>query len=356
MRIATTILQLQSKRRLVALVGVLAILLGVGIGYNLTSFPPKSRQYAVGTSSTRVLVDTPSSQIVAVNPAGLELLSVRANLLASLMVNGPIKTLIAQQAGLRPEQLYGIAQSAPSPVTSPTPPAQAFVLTTAVLSDTDVSNPGGSELPVIDISTQAPSAAGAARLADAAVAGLQQYIKSEGAAEGLPTSQRIRVSSFAVPQGVESMRGPGTSEVLLIVIVAFVVGCALIVLIPRLKSDSRRVPDGAAVHEFIPPARWAGGTVHEFDPGRRAWAAGVVAESGPALGDREGRAVRESDHGRAESTRGAVRGVDQLRDVQQHRGDDHGPDATAAGGEKLHGLRPFSAALRAVRGTQESGL
>ena len=250
MGIATIIYGLWSRRRLVACAGILAILAGCTLGYNIFSFPPKSRHYEVGTATARVLVDTPSSQIVDVDPAGLDFVTSRANLLASVMVNGPIKTAIAQRVGLEPDQIYGIAESAQSPITSPTPPARGYVLTTTVLDDTDLSNPAGNQLPIIDIATQAPNAASAVGLANAAVAGLQHYLASQATVEQIPVSRRIRVTSLGAAQGAESVRGPRSSVVFGIAIVTFIACCAIILLIPRLKRDWRDASTGEADHEF----------------------------------------------------------------------------------------------------------
>lgn len=250
MGIAAIVYGLWSRRRLVACTGLLAIFAGCAVGYNIFSFPPKGRQYEVGAATARVLVDTPSSQIVAVDPPGLGFVTSRANLLASLMVNGPIKTVIAQRVGLQPDQVYGIAESAQSPTTSPTPPARGFVITTTVPQSTDLSNPGGNQLPIIDIATQAPNAASAVRLANAAVAGLQQYLDSQATAQQIPVSRRIRVTSLGAAQGVESVRGPRSLVAFGIAIVTFVAGCAVILLIPRLKRDWRDASIREAVHEI----------------------------------------------------------------------------------------------------------
>lgn len=297
MGIAAIIYGLWSRRRLVACAGLVAILAGCAVGYNIFSFPPKSRQYWIGTATARVLVDTPSSQIVAVDPAGLEFVTSRANLLASLMVNGPIKTVIAQRVGLQPDQLSGIAQSAQSPITSPTPPARGYALTTTVLEDTDLSNPAGNQLPIIDIATQAPNAAGAVGLANAAVAGLRQYLASQATVEQIPVSRRIRVTSLGAAQGAESVRGPGNLVVFGIAIVTLVACCAVILLIPRLKRDWRHASTAEADHE--------------------------------------------TDHGLALTPEG----VDDFPDLRPEYGD-LTPDVPDL---------PFPAALRAVKGAQESG-
>ena len=250
MGIAAITYGLWSKRRLVACVALLAVLAACAIGYDFSSFPPKSRQYEVGTATARLLVDTPSSQIVAIDPAGLGFVSSRANLLASLMVNGPIKTAIAHRVGLQPDQIYGIAGSAQSPITSPAPPARGYVLTTSVLQDTDLSNPAGNQLPIIDIATQAPNASGAVEVANAAVAGLQQYLASQASVQQIPVSRRIRVSSLGPAQGADSVRGPRNLVAFGIAVVIFAVGCAIILLFPRLKREWREASTGEADQEI----------------------------------------------------------------------------------------------------------
>ena len=369
MGIARFILELKSRPRRVACAALVAVLVAGAMIAGV-------KQYAVGTASTRVLVDTPSSQIVAVNPAGVDLLSVRANLLASLMVSGPIKAAIAERAGLKPGQVYGIATSAPSPVTNASPPALAYVLTTSVLSDTAVTDPAGDELPIIDISTQGPNAADAAQLANAAVAGLQQYLDSEATSEGLPASQRIRITSVAAVQGVESVRGPSKVVAVLLALAVFLVSCALIVFVPRFKNRERRVvPSAAAIQEAeyrlaaaaaaAAAAGAAAAGVHEpvavpqpehgraaqgFEQARAAGAGGSGARFDDGSGSWTDRAVREFDHGRREFDHGRgatpppVRAVEPLPDLDQR------PDPPADPGN----LKPFSATLRAVRGSQES--
>jgi hypothetical protein len=241
MTLATVIYNLWSRIGLVFCVVVAAIVVAGTIGYNLSSFPPKSKKYVVGTATTRVLVDTPSSQVAAVNPTGLELVTPRANLLASLMVEGPIKAAIAERAGLEPDQVYGISKSTSSPtVAATTPPARGYALATTIVDDSDLTDPAGNELPIIQIDTQGPDAEGAANLANAAVAGLQQYVRSQATAEQLRPSKRLRLTSLGLAQGVQSVRGPRTLVVLATGVVIFLLGCALILTVPRFKREWRR--------------------------------------------------------------------------------------------------------------------
>src|SRR5215210_5369269 len=101
------------RRRLVAGVLLMAVLVGCAFAYRI-SVPPKlqSRSYEVGVATSRIFVDTPSSQVVEVSPRGGDTLGTRAGLIASLMVDGTVKAAIARRAQLQPQQFDGISNSA----------------------------------------------------------------------------------------------------------------------------------------------------------------------------------------------------------------------------------------------------
>ena len=143
----TVLRDLWRHRILVVGVGVVALLAGFAVLYKLPSLEP--RGYQVGVADARILVDTPSSQVVEIAPKGSESLGVRANLLASLMVDGVVKAAIAERAGLRPDELVGISNSVSEPQASPPRNRRANVLTTSVATDND-----GAQLPIIDIEAQ----------------------------------------------------------------------------------------------------------------------------------------------------------------------------------------------------------
>jgi hypothetical protein len=256
--------QLRRKRWLVLCAAVLALLVGYAVAFKPATL--QSSKYQVGTATVRVLVDTPSSQIVAVDPAGTDLLSEHANLLASLMVEGVVKSEIARDAGLRPGQVYGVAQSItpdPSQPATTTPNPRGYSLTTNVLNDTD---PNASQLPIIEIDTQAPTAAGAARLANAAVAGVQAYLSSQAATEAIPEAHRIRLTSLGPPQATDGVRGSHNALALGLAALIFLAGCGLIVLFPRLVRDWRAASEPPGPLET---GRWLRSSENGHDPAPR---------------------------------------------------------------------------------------
>jgi hypothetical protein len=228
-----TILRDLWRRRILVLgVGVVALLAGAAVLYQLPSL--KSRQYNVGVATTSILLDTPSSQVVDVAPRGSDTLGVRATLLASLMVDGVVKQSIAQSAGLNPNNLVGNATSATDqPVTHPNN-RDAPVLTTQVVTDND-----GSQLPIIEVQAQAANAATAAKLANASVVGLRSYLDSKAAVEKIPDAQRLQVTGLGVPQAHTAVKGPGAILGFLVVFLVFGLGCGGILGVAALMHGWR---------------------------------------------------------------------------------------------------------------------
>jgi hypothetical protein len=263
-----TILRALWRRRFLVLgVYVVALLAGTAVMYKFS--PPlnlESRKYEVGVATTSILIDTPSSQVVEIAPKGSDTLGVRANLLASLMVDGVLKSEIARSAGLDPEKLVGISTSVEGSSAAQPTNRNAPVLTTRVVTDND-----GSELPIIQVEAQATNAATAARLANAAVTGLRDYLDSKAAAQRIPNVQRLQVTSLGVPQARTVARGPKNIFALAAVLFVFGLGCAGILSVSALmrgwrdaaaeeeddRSDDNQRPGPRAVAD---PAEAAGST------------------------------------------------------------------------------------------------
>jgi hypothetical protein len=245
MDIATIFRELSRRRIYVAGVCVFAVLVGLAVEYRVPSF--QSRSYQSGAATAFILVDTPSSQIVNVSPRGSDTTAARASLLASLMIDGEIKSIIAQRAGLQANKLVATTSAAINPAagggaaTAAGPPASgsgsgsgSFALTTQVPTDAS-----GNELPIIQLDTQAPTPAGAAKLANAAIAGVSAYLNTKAAGEGISDAQRLRVSGMGAPQATVETHGPTHMVVILVVFITFLLGCAGILGVQALVRGWR---------------------------------------------------------------------------------------------------------------------
>jgi hypothetical protein len=258
----TILRDLWRARVFVAVVALVAIMAGILVGFRV-SLPTtiESRRYEVGVASARILVDTPNSQVVEVAPKGSDTLGVRANLLASLMVDGVIKEAVAQRAGLKPDQLVGLTDAASEP-TPDAPPSErsAFILKTLVLT-----NSGGDQLPIIEINAQAPDVRGAARLASAAVSGLRDYLNSKAATQRIPDADRLQVNSLGAPQAAIEARGPSKVLASMAAIFLFVLGCGAILMVRALVRGLR----AAAQREQLEEQGVFAAPQPAFDPAER---------------------------------------------------------------------------------------
>jgi hypothetical protein len=219
----TILRDLWRARWVVLVVWLVALLAGTAVLYKISwPFTLETRKYEVGVATTSILIDTPSSQVVEIAPKGSDTLGVRANLIASLMVDGTLKATIARNAGLDPDDLVGISSTAVAQGAVPEAhDRHAPVLTTRVVTDND-----GSELPIIQIEAQAGDATAAARLASAALGGLKEYLDSKAAAQRITNAERLQVSGLGASQAQTVARGPKDAFGLAAVIFVFGFGCA----------------------------------------------------------------------------------------------------------------------------------
>ena len=209
-----------------AMVGVLllSVFAGTLVLYKIS--PPlqlESRNYDVGVATTSVLIDTPSSQVAEIAPEGTDQLGVRADLLARIMVDGAVKAEIAKGAGVKPSSLVAMSTGLSGEPTSASPPRGRPALTTHVVLNND-----GTQLPIIQIEAQSVDVAGAAKLADSAVAAVGRYVDKQAVDMQVPDKRRVRVTRLAATQAATAVRGPKTVFGLAAGIFVFGLGLGLI--------------------------------------------------------------------------------------------------------------------------------
>jgi uncharacterized membrane protein len=244
MEAVTILRELWRRRVLVALVAFAAVLVGFVLAYRV-GFPPEPRKYEVGLATARVLVDTPQSQVIKVDPKGSDTLGLRASVLANLMVEGEAKDAIARRAGLKPKKLKAVSASATTVDESSSEPQP---VSTAFPDDPDVhmirtrviTNPDGEQLPIIETDVQAPDAASATKLANATITGLTDYLDKRAAADqDVDERRRLRVSGLGSAQATVAARGPGRAVAVAAAIVIFLAGCVIILLVSALARSWR---------------------------------------------------------------------------------------------------------------------
>lgn len=240
MEFVTILHRLWLRRIFVAAGLAAALLVGLMTAYQTSLFPPglKSRHYHVGLATARILIDTPSSQVVDVDPAGIDAISPRANLLANLMTSSQVKSLIAKNAGIKVDRLTAIAPSDGAP---PVPTLLSQEATKSAHPSSDYRlNIYSGDLPIIQVQAQAPDAEQAARLANASVVSLGSYLKSVATAQNVPQRKQIVVSSMGSAQARDVTRGPRRIYGLLAAMFVFGLVCAGIIVAEGLARGWRK--------------------------------------------------------------------------------------------------------------------
>ncbi len=220
---------------------VFALLVAVAVLYK-PSLPPKSRKYEIGLATARILVDTPRSQVVDVAPEGSDSLGSRANLLASLMVDGVVKDAIAHRAGVPSDKLIAVSDAAAGAAVVPVrPTASNFVLTTHAMT-----NSAGDALPIIEIEANAPGVEQAAKLGTAAVEGLRDYLGTTAAAQSVPDADRLVVTGLGAPRAAAVVRGPSSLLAAFAAIFTFALACGCIIAGAAFARSLRAAAAAAA--------------------------------------------------------------------------------------------------------------
>jgi hypothetical protein len=237
---------LWSRRWLTALVLVAAILVGVLVSYRVSlSLPPRlhSRVHYLGQASAQVLIDTSHSQVADLNPdptAPAGYLNGHATLLADLLATSPIDQTIAQRVHIPFNQL-----KVTPPTGSIVPPVKPSPLATAAQkSDSRAAGPYEltitvePDLPIIALTTVAPTPQQAQLLATASINVLTEHVNALATKQSVPTAERALVDQIGPPRAGPVARGPRKLLGLAAVVIVFLLGTFAIVA--ATGADRRR--------------------------------------------------------------------------------------------------------------------
>ena len=192
------ILRLLWRRRLLV---VLAALVSAGCGLMLGSGPTQ----VTGVGSSRLVVNTPQSQVVDATSTNKQTLVNHAPLVADLLATAGPSGRIAALLGIPAKQLSVVDKRLTSPnigTPLPTGAAEASLSTGARYSL--VLNPYRGPIPIVEFNAQAPTVAGAQRLLEAAATVLEQTVNT---AKPGPDGN-LRVSGHLRPTRAEGRARP----------------------------------------------------------------------------------------------------------------------------------------------------
>jgi hypothetical protein len=222
----------------------LALVLSLAVGGAIAAM---SHQTQIGIAVAHVLVDTPQSSLADLSANGGTATSIQAGLLANLTASPPLEEIIARKSGaplrqmvvVPPPSTSGVADVLTQSASKLGPPKRSYLLSVTV----------DSVLPIIAIQAQAPDPTAAARLANGAVAALQQYVGT------LAVTERIKPKQVTVlrPLGsaIAGSASVGTRKLYAAVaaVLLFVLSCAAIVAGPRVAALWRETKEDGLASE-----------------------------------------------------------------------------------------------------------
>ena len=159
----------------------------------------KTRAVPTGAATAQLLVDSPQSALANLKQNTAPL-STRAGVFAEFMASNDVRAAIAQQAHVPVSQIvasgpFDDPSTAPSGAAAPDPATGAVgpkpYILTYVAQET---------APIVTVYAQAPLAAQAAKLADAAVSGVQAYVTKLQNQGQLPMRQRVIIRGLCSAQ------------------------------------------------------------------------------------------------------------------------------------------------------------
>jgi hypothetical protein len=248
-----------------AISAVFAVIAAVWSVASISVLPPgvKARQITIGGATTHVMLDAPQSWILdpTAKSADYVGLSKRADLLGDLLATPPDTALVGRLAGVPADQIASVSRITAN--------------VTAIMREPDLEQRANQilhsrqryrlemqadpDLPILNIYAQAPSAAAAVRLADAAVQALQQQLRTLASQDGAGARDRVQIEQLGRARGGVINGGTGPQIAILTFLVVFALGCFVLLLAQRAvrgwRQESRARAGEDPASDARPPAR-----------------------------------------------------------------------------------------------------
>jgi hypothetical protein len=240
MEFALVVRELTKRRRLLALGVLVAAVAAVLSVYRLDGLKLKPRGLQHSSASTSVFVDSIPSALAS-NAKTFESLTTRATVYANLMASPAILNLIGQRVGIAGDRIYAAGPTdplVPRVVEEPTS-VERNVEITGETAPYRFNFDADPNLPTINIYAQAPTSALAIRLADGAVAGLQQYVSTLEAEQHVNPGLDVVIRPLGEATGGVSDPGIRKSVLVLTFLGVLLVWCVLMLVVSRFREAWR---------------------------------------------------------------------------------------------------------------------
>jgi hypothetical protein len=256
-------MHLRELSRLPAAMAASALLAAFAAVWSVASIsllPPglEPRTLNMATASAQVVVDTPHSAVLDLRQGTDDILPLknRAVLIGTLMGSATVRADIARRAGVPTERLEVVAPRTPQ---QPRPVEQSGAKKGPgdLLESTDqyrIDIQANPTVPLLNIDAQAPTAESARRLANAAVAGLGDFLRRVAASEKTPKAMQVDLRQLGTAQGRVINGGIQLQVMIVVFTLVFALSCGAAMLIARVRRGWRLAGDRPAVTE---PSAWS---------------------------------------------------------------------------------------------------
>jgi hypothetical protein len=294
MELAQILVQLWRRRIAVAAVVAFAALVALALAYSISVFPPglSHKSTSNGTAETHVLVDSPRSSVADLNKS-FDPLTARAQVLAQLMTTAPVIDRIAKIAGVPAGAITATDDNSslnvPTSEVEPTASVRSNDITREKLHYR-ITFRAEPEQPTITVFGQAPNAAEAIKITNAAAKGAAEWVRATQDSQLVPDSRRTQLTQLGAATGGTVNTGASRILSALAFVAIIGVGCLLILLVGTTIPAVRRANSHPRVVEALPgAAAGARGTGDGSGNGRAAKGTGAKAAQAQRPKTRAGR-------------------------------------------------------------------
>ncbi len=237
-----SILRLAWRQRIALAAGALvAIAVGVAVGRSAAATPEE------WTASTRLLLDTPRSQVVDAAPGEVDDLGWRSKVLATLALGDQVRTRVARAAGVPPEQLTTVDPSLSVPLRPATLPRRAADVAQAAGAAAPylLTVVADGMLPVVSLTASAERRGTAIGLVEAASDAVVALVPPRDERRNLPNVVAEPVGAVGVELSRSGNGALAAFAPLLAALVCFAIWCACVLALARSRDARWPGPAGA---------------------------------------------------------------------------------------------------------------
>ena len=248
-----TIRQLWQRKGLVSLVLVLAVAAAILTAYQVSLSPPglHKRTLQVSAASSQILVDSPKSTLVSGGSTEtFNALATRAKIYGQYLSSLEARRQIARIVGVPPQTISSQGPFSPEAGQNTYENQPAGERASELLKEGAVNRlvfSAQEGVPILSVSSQAPTTERAIALANASFHVLTDYVDSLEA-EDKPVSDGVTLRELGTPQGGTL----GSSNGMILMALAFLavlgLGCAAILLVPGFARRWRALDDVDRAH------------------------------------------------------------------------------------------------------------